>query len=219
MFTPLAGRHRMLLTVVRVDGEWAQTKRLDGRAVRCSVDRLLEVDGLGAGLHYRFQGWHPLRRGYRTQLEVLGIAGDRFQVRLSEWQPDLVVDLPAAELPTAMRMPGAKGSCMADLSSSSAAGLNIHSCRRGKLVDGSRQALPRHPDVVAKGQRFRRRRDGVVVRILDGTTGSVRAWNGYRVVRLARGRLLAATPGGDGLHFEYLGGGEASARSQRQREL
>jgi hypothetical protein len=104
---------------------------------------------------------------------------------------------------------------MANLASVSAAGLNIHSCKSAPLRDGSRKALMPYPDLLANGQRFRRRADGVTFQLLEGSGRRLRAWNGIRVVRLAPDRLLETQPDGGGLFYEYVGGGITKARLRR----
>lgn len=219
VFFPLEGSHRLGFIVKRIVGEWARVLREDGRASRVSLDRLLARDG-DRGRFYRFQGWRSLRRGYRTELLVVSVeAAQQCVVRLPEWDPDQDIPQPVSALPDNLRVAGAVGSCMANLASRSAAGLEIHSCKKsrpGRNV--SRAALPSHPDVLAQGQRFRRRSDGVVFQLLSGSGLRVRAWNGKRVVRLDRDRLLEArSDGGGGRHYEYLAGGVNGARRARGR--
>lgn len=217
MFLPLQGRCRLLSTIKRVEGEWVRVAREDGTNGRLALDRLLATDEAGEGRYFRFHGWRPLRRGYRTPLVVTAVdrREKRCLVRLPEWDSEVDIAQPLAVLPENLEGVGAAGSCMADLSSPSAAGLNIHSCRRVRAPQGSRAALPPHPDRLAKGQRFRRRADNACFQLLDDAVPRVRAWNGARVVRLSRDRLLATATDGTGAIYEYLGGGVREARRAR----
>jgi hypothetical protein len=207
----------MMSTIKGIEGEWVRIAREDGTDGRLALDRLLATDGAGTGLYFQFHGWRSLRRGYRTSLVVTAL--DRREkkclVRLPEWDSEVDVAQPLAVLPEDLRKVGAKGSCMADLSSSSAAGLNIHSCRCVRAPQGSRSALSAHPDRLAEGQRFQRRADGARFLLLNDGQPHVRAWNGSRVVRLSRDRLLATGADGAGEIYEYLGGGVREARRAR----
>jgi hypothetical protein len=71
---------------------------------------------------------------------------------------DTNVDEGLTVLPEGLRAPGSVGSCMANFASSSAAGLGIHSCRKSKVRDASREASGPHPELLAEGQCFRKRR-------------------------------------------------------------
>jgi hypothetical protein len=217
VFAPLHGRHHLRATVRRVKGEWVRVVREDGNEGKLALDRLLASDREGKGVHYRFCGWHPRPRGYRTELRVLGVvaAGERCVVSLPEWNPVAEIEQPLSILPERLRSPGALGSCMANLASPSAAGLAIHNCRAEKAPAGSRHALGPHPDILAAGQRYRRRRDGAAFRLLEPTPAGAKAWNGRRVVSLHRDRLLATRRDGTGRYYEYIGGGSKEARRRR----
>lgn len=216
MFFPRRGRRRMRLTVKRIDGEWVRGIREDGSEVNLALDRLLARDAAGGGIHYRFLGWRLRPRGYRTELRVHSVspAAGRCSVRLPEWDPETEVELSLASLPEELRRPNAAGSCMANLASPSVGGLDIHSCRRGKVRDASRQARGPHPDVLAEGQVYRRRRDGVKLRLLDVDGPRISAWNGRRVVRISAAKLLETRADGGGRNYEYLGGGIAGYRKR-----
>ena len=121
------------------------------------------------------------------------------------------------ELAQELRRPDAAGSCMANLASPSVGGLDIHSRRRGKVRDASREARGRHPEALAEGQVYRRRRDGVKLRLLDVDGPRVSAWNGRRVVRIEAAKVLETGAHGDGLHYEYLGGGLVGYRRSAAR--
>jgi hypothetical protein len=217
MFFPLMGRRRLRMIVKRLDGEWVRVIREDGSEVSLALDRLLASDGKGNGCHYRFHGWNPRPRGYRTELRVIRLVPEaaRCVLALPEWDPAAEVEESLLALPEEMRTAGAVGSCMANLASPSAAGLEIHSCRRSKVRDASREAERPHPELLVKGQRFRRRSDGKGFRLIDADGPRVGAWSGRRVVRLSSERLLAVAPDGRGEHFEYLGGGVTALRRKR----
>lgn len=223
MFFPRKGRHRQRLTVKRLDGEWVRLIREDGSEARVALDNLLATDGAGEGIHYRFHGWRSLRRGYRTALTVASVSADagRCVLLLPEWDPDAEIEEALGVLPERMRVSGATGSCMANLASPSAAGLDIHSCRPMGVREQSREAHRPHPEVLIAGQRYRRLGDGASFRLVGVDPGSstVRAWSGRRVVRLGRERLLAVRPNGQGRDYEYLGGGVAAARRERSVRL
>ena len=190
---------------------------------RLALDRLLAVDDAGVGAHYRFQGWKPRARGYRTAISVAAVDADRGRCRLvlPEWDATTEVEDLLSVLPLTMRAVGATGSCMANLASPSAGGLSIHSCRATRPRGLSRTSLGPHPDDVAEGQEFRRVVDGVRVRILEVNPSSpgVVAWNGRRRVRLTKAKLLDQMEDGTGRHYLYLGGGLREARRQRQAPL
>jgi hypothetical protein len=219
MFFPCKGRSRQRLTVKRLEGEWVRVLCEDGSEKRVALDNLLATDGAGEGIHYRFHGWRPLRRGYRTALTVTGVSVDdgRCGLLLPEWDPDAEIEAALGVLPEQMRSEGATGSCMANLASPSAAGLGIHSCRPVGVREHSRETHRPHPELLAEGQRYRRLGDGARFRLVgvDPNSSTVRAWSGRRVVRLGRERLLAARPNGRGRYYEYLGGGVAAARRER----
>lgn len=223
VFFPRVGRRRRPMTVRSVEGEWVRVTLGDLSERRLALDRLLAVDGAGAGAHYRFQGWKPRVRGYRTAITVVAVDADagRCRLVLPEWDAGTEVEELLSVLPATMRAVGASGSCMADLASPSAGGLGIHSCRPTKPRGLSRPSLDSHPGEVAEGQEFRRLRDGVRVRILEVDTASpgVVGWNGKRRVRLTRARLLAKKEDGTGRHYLYLGGGVREARRQRRAIL
>lgn len=217
MFTPLKKGPKLRLTVQLVEKEWARVRREDGSQGRVSVDRLLAQNDRGHGAYYRFHGWKPLARGYRVDFEVLTVDKATCIMRIPEWDPDEGIPQPLGILPTDLRHAGASGSCMANMGSQSAAALNIHSCKNQSAPKGSRAALPRYPDVLAAGQRFRRRRDGQVFHLLDPDQPRVKAWSGRRVVHLDRAHLLELRDGGTGRWYDYLGGGTAAAREVRGR--
>jgi hypothetical protein len=210
---------RRPLVVKSVEGEWVRAERDDGAERRLALDNLLAVDAAGNGVHYRFQGWKPRPRGYRTEIRVVNVdvEAGRGWLSLPEWDAETEVEELLSALPPSLRHAGATGSCMADLASPSAAGLGIHACRAVKVRGLSRAAGGIHPDEVFEGQRYRRRSDGAGFRILEVTPGSrtVPAWNGQRTVRLTRERLLAGDASGGGRHYVYLGGGVRAARRRR----
>jgi len=152
--------------VRRVEGEWVRVVREDGREARLSLDRLLAVDEPGRGVHYRYCGWHPRRRGYRAELRVVRVMPGRGRcvVVLPEWDAGEEIEQPLGILPGELRQEGAVGRCIARLSSDSSSGLDIHSCRTGRLRVTSRGRREGHPEALAEGQRYRRRRDGVTLR-------------------------------------------------------
>ena len=209
----------MRLTVKRIDGEWVRGIRDDGSEVNLALDRLLARDPAGEGIHYRFLGWRLRPRGYRTELRVLSVspAAERCSIQLPEWDPETEIELPVASLPEELRRADACGSCMANLASPSVGGLDIHSCRRVKVRDASREARGPHPEVLAEGQVYRRRRDGVELRLLDVDCPRVSAWNGRRVVRIEAAKLLETRADGGGLHYQYLSGGIARYRRSADR--
>jgi hypothetical protein len=217
MFFPRDGQKRLRVTVKRLDGEWVRVDREDGTEASLALDQLLAREEGGAGRHYRFHGWRFRPRGYRTELRVIAASAHsgRCVLSLPEWDPETEVDEALAVLPEELRAPGAVGSCMADLTSQSTAGLNIHSCRRSKVRDASRRASASHPELLAEGQLFRKRGDGKKLRLLDVEGPRVSAWNGRRVVRVARERLLEVGPDGEGRHYLYLGGGVTATRRRR----
>lgn len=217
VFAPLHGRHHLRAVIRRIEGEWAQVVFEDGSERRLALDRLLAVDHAGRGVHYRFCGWRPRRRGYRAELRVLRVLpkASRCIVSLPEWDPEAEVDQPLAALPEQLRNPGAIGSCLANLASASVAGLNVHSIRAARFHDKSRERLGAHPSVLATGQRYRRRSDGAAFRLLEETSAGAKAWNGNRVVVLRRDRLLATRHDGAGRYFEYIGGGIRKGRRRR----
>jgi hypothetical protein len=206
-----------------VDGEWVRVKLDDMSERRLALDRLLAVDGAGAGVHYCFQGWKPRARGYRTAVTVIAVDVDagRCYLVLSEWDPATEIEELLSVLPSTMRRVGASGSCMANLGSPSAGGLGIHLCRPTMPRGLSRPVLDPHPGEVAEGQEFRRLGDGIRLRVLnaDPAAPEVIAWNGKRRVRLSRARLLEKRQDGTGRYYLYLGGGVQEARRQRQRRL
>lgn len=220
VFFPRVGRRRRPMTVRSVEGEWVRVTLEDTSQRRLALERLLAVDDDGAGVHYRFQGWKPLPRGYRTAVVVVAVDVDlgRCRLVLPEWDPATEIEELLSALPPTMRESNAAGSCMANLASPSAAGLGIHACRPVRPRGLSRPSLDRHPDVLAEGQEFRRLADGARLRILevDPTSPTVVAWNGGRRVRLTREMLLARAEDGAGRHYLYLGGGVGEARRRRQ---
>lgn len=220
IFFPLQGQRRRKLTARRVDGEWVRTDLDDGSSRRISLDRLLAVDVAGNGLYYRFQGWKPRARGYRTEMRVIKIdpGARRCHLLLPEWDRATPVEELLSALPASLQAPGSAGSCMANLASPSAAGLEIHDCRPWGVRGRSRSAATGHPTVLAEGQLYRRVDDGWQFRILEPGSNAVkvRAWNGRRVVRLGTGRLLERTKDGNGRYFIYLGGGAGATRRRRQ---
>lgn len=221
MFFPRSGRARRLLVVKSVDGEWIRAERDDGARRRLALDNLLAVDEAGNGIHYRFQGWKPRPRGYRTELRVqrVDLGAARCSLVLPEWDPETSVDELLGALPPALRSAGATGSCMANLASPSAAGLAIHSVRPIRARGLSRPARGAHPETLAAGQSFKRRSDGTRFRILEASRDSetVPAWSGQRTVRLTKERLLARTADGEGRYYVYLGGGVRAARALLER--
>ena len=221
MFFPREGQKRLRVTVKRLDGEWVRVDREDGTEVSLALDQLLACDEEGNGRHYRFHGWRFRPRGYRTELRVIKVSEESggCVLRLPEWDPDTEVEEALTVLPEELQAPGAAGSCMANLTSQSAAGLGIHSCRRSKVRDASRGASGPHPELLAEGQRFRRRSDGAKLRLLDTEGPKVSAWNGRRVVRVAKERLLEVRPDGQGRHYEYLDGGIIATRRKRAARL
>jgi hypothetical protein len=217
MFFPRKGRRRLRVTVKRLDGEWVRVIREDGTESSLTLDGLLARDEDGNGHHYRFHGWRFRPRGYRTELRVIDVSAEsgRCVLRLPEWDPDTDVEEALTVLPEELRTPGGTGSCMANLASSSAAGLGIHSCRKSKVRDTSREASGQHPELLAEGQCFRRCGGGAKFRLLDTEGPKVSTWNGRRVVRVSKERLLAVGPDGKGRHYEYVGGGVAATRHER----
>lgn len=223
-FFPRAGSRRLRFTVKGVQGEWALIEREDGTKGRVSIDRLLRSDAGGDGVDYRFHGWRRLPRGYRTEFEVLRIddgAGGQCFITLPEWDPGAEVGLSLAVLPEALRAPGGRGSCRADLTAVSAAALSLHSFSAAKPKGLSRAPLPAYPENLAAGQEYRRLGDGQKFRLLELDPGasSVAAWSGRRVVRLDAARLLAVGPDGSGLHYSYIGGGVAATRRRRTKSM
>ena len=220
VFFPRVGRRRRPMTVRSVEGEWVRVTLEDMSERRLALDRLLAVDGGGAGVHYRFQGWKSRARGYRTALTVVAVDADarRCRLVLPEWDATTEVEEHLSVLPAMMHAVGVSGSCMADLASPSAGGLGIHRCRLTKPRGLSRSSLDSHPGEVAEGQEFRRLGDGARVRILTADPGAPEAigWNGRRRVRLARSRLLEKRQDGTGRYYLYLGGGVREARRRRQ---
>jgi len=208
------------MTVRSVEGEWVRVTLDDMSERRLALERLLAVDDAGAGIHYRFQGWKPRARGYRTAISVVAVDADagRCRLVLPEWDPASEVEELLSAVPSTMRAVSATGSCMANLASPSAAGLDIHSCRATKVRGLSRASLDPHPDDLAEGQEYRRLSDGVRLRILevDPASPAIAAWNGRRRVRLTRARLLARVEDGTGRYYLYLGGGVREARRRRQ---
>jgi hypothetical protein len=211
------------MTVRSVDGEWVRVTLEDMSERRLALDRLLAVDGDGYGIHYRFQGWKPRTRGYRTAMTVVAVDRDvgRCRLVLPEWDAGTEVEELLSALPSKMRALGACGSCMANLASPSVGGLGIHSCLATKPRGLSRASLDPHPSEVAEGQEFRRLRDGIRFRVLVSNPASpeVVGWNGKRRVRLTKARLLAQRDDGTGLHYVYMGGGVRKARRRRQARL
>jgi hypothetical protein len=220
MFFPLQGEHRLRGTVKRVDGERIRVVREDGTEVTIPVDRLLASAEDGNGRYYRFHGWKPRPRGYRTELRVIEVFADthRCLLMLPEWDPSTEIEEALTILPEKLWAPNAVGSCMANLASPTASGLAIHSCKGSKVRAGSREAAGSHPDVIAGGQRYRRLDGGAEFRVLDVVSPRVRAWSGRRVVWLSEDRLLTVRPDGTGRHYEYLGGGVWQMRRKRHRQ-
>lgn len=217
VFTPLKKGPKLRLTVQLVVNEWARVRREDGSQGRVSIDRLLALNDQGGGAYYRFHGWKPLARGYRVDFEVLVVDEATCIMRIPEWDPDEPISQPLGILTPGLRHVGASGSCMANMGAQSAAALNIHSCKKESAPKGSRAALPPYPGVLARGQKFRRRRDGQVFHLLDPDQPRVKAWSGRRVVRLDRAHLLEFRDDGTGRWYDYLGGGTAAAREVRGR--
>lgn len=219
-FFPLTGTHRQRLTVKELGGEWVRVEREDGSKGRVSLDKLLASHPAGDGVHYRFHGWRRLPRGYRTDFVVSCIAEEeeaRCSIVLPEWDPETVVELPLAALPPALRSSGATGSCRADLTAASHAGLALHGFSGERAKGLSRAVGETYPEFVVGGQEYRRRTDGKRFRLLEVQPGSptVSAWSRRRVVRLEVIRLLARGPDGDGLHYVFIGGGLTAARRRR----
>lgn len=220
MFFPRQGKRRLRATVKRVEGESIRVVREDGTEGSLALDRLLARDGELNGRYFRFLGWKSRPRGYRTELRVVGVFPDtgRCALVLPEWDPVTKIEEMLEVLPNMLRGVGAVGSCMADLASPTASRLGIHSCRPSKARGGSRAAIGVHPDVVAAGQRYRRRRGGPELRVLDVVSPRVRAWNGNRVIWLSEDRLLAVSADGTGRYYEYRGGGVWQTRRERHKE-
>lgn len=196
-----------------------QVEDENGERRRISLDRLLASDDNGNGIHYRFHGWKRLPRGYRTAFLVVGIdekAGSATIV-LPEWDAEVEVGVPLAALPSVARVRGGAGSCRADLTSTSRGGLDLHGYSENGPRGLSRPAVGQHPELLAKGQEYRRHRDGKRFRILDPDTeaGSVVAWSERRRVRLDPTRLLATRPNGAGRYYAYVRGGVAATRKRR----
>jgi hypothetical protein len=219
MFFPRQGKRRQRVTVKRIDGEWVRVIREDGTEIRLALDRLLAREENGDGRHYRFHGWRPRPRGYRAELHVVDVSArpGSCVLKLPEWDPSAEIEEALSVLPEELRVPGAVGSCMANLASPSAAGLGIHSCRKAKIRDASRQESAPHPELLAEGQLYRRRSDRAKLRLLDAEGPRVSAWNGRRVIRLSAERLLETRDDGRGAHYEYLHGGVAAVRRERAR--
>jgi hypothetical protein len=219
LFFPRSGDQRLRFTVKAVDGEWARVEREDRSKGRVSVDRLLAVDDEGNGIDYRFHGWRRLPRGYRTELEVLRIVeqSGRGVIALPEWDPSAEIEVSLASLPEALRAQGAQGSCRADLTAVSEAGLGLHGFSVAKAKGLSRAAEGPHPELLAGGQKYRRRDDAKKFRLLEVNpdAATVSAWSGRRVVHIEAARLLAKRPDGEGLHYLYLGGGRTATRRRR----
>jgi hypothetical protein len=219
LFFPRSGDQRLRFTVKAVDGEWARVEREDRSKRRVSVDRLLAADEDGNGVDYRFHGWRRLPRGYRTEFRVLRVfeGSEKCAIALPEWDPEAEIELALATLPETLRAPGAVGSCRADLTSSSEAGLALHAFNTARVKGLSRTVAGRHPDLLADGQEYRRHRDGKKFRLLevDPEATTVPAWSGRRRVRLEAARLLETGPGGEGVHFTYIGGGRTATRRGR----
>ena len=218
LFFPRSGDQRLRFTVKAVDGEWARVEREDRSKGRVSIDRLLAADEDGNGVDYQFHGWRRLPRGYRTEFRVLRVEGNKkCAIALPEWDSEAEIEIALATLPEALRAPGAVGSCRADLTSSSGAGLALHAFSSGSAKGLSRAAAGHHPDVLADGQEYRRRRDGKKFRLLevDPDAATVSAWSGRRVVHIEAARLVAKKPDGEGLHYHYLGGGRTATRRRR----
>jgi hypothetical protein len=221
LFFPRKGPRRLRLVVKRLDGEWVRVLREDGTEASVALDLLLASDEAGNGIHYRFHGWKRLPRGYRTEMLVVSLREElgRCTLALPEWDPSTKVEEILACLPEELQEEGATGSCRADLTSPSAAALDLHAFSAAPVRGLSRTSMSLHPDVLAEGQKFRRRSDGATIRLLgvDLDSGKARAWNGSRVIRLDIGRLLAAGQDGEGLNYRYLGGGISAMRRQRSR--
>ena len=222
LFFPRSGSQRLRFVVKQLDGEWVCVLREDGSKGRVSLDRLSATDGQGNGANYRFHGWKRLPRGYRTELRILRVHEEtgRCSVVLPEWDPSAAIDVPLATLPEVLRTAGGHGSCRADLTATSEAGLDMHGFSAAKVRGLSRTAVRSHPELVAEGQKYRRRSDGKKFRLLKVGPDAiaVSAWTGTRVVRLDPARLLATRLGGrEGLHYTYLGGGLVPARRRRGR--
>ncbi len=221
LFFPRRGAQRLRLTVKSIDGEWVRVAREDGSEGNVALDQLLARDGAGNGVNYRFHGWKRLPRGYRTEMIVASVSVEdaRCMLVLPEWDPNVEIVEPLSTLPVDLRKAGASGSCRADLTSQSAAGLSIHASSTSKVRGLSRKAGGQHPDILAEGQEYRRRSDRKKFRLLDVDPGSpkVPAWSGTRVVRLDAARVLAVRPDGEGKHYEYVGGGVAATRRRRSQ--
>jgi transcription elongation factor len=218
LFFPRSGDQRLRFTVKAVDGEWARVEREDRSKGRVSVDRLLAADEEGNGIDYRFHGWRRLPSGYRTEFSVLRLEGSgKCVIALPEWDPEVEVELAMSTLPEALRAPGARGSCRADLTSSSEAGLDLHAFSSASAKGLSRAAVGRHPDLLADGQEYRRQRDGKKFRLLevDPEAATVAAWSERRRVRLDAARLLETGADGEGVHYTYIGGGRSATRRRR----
>ena len=221
LFFPRKGSRRLRLMVKRLDDEWVRVLREDGTEASVALDLLLASDEAGNGVHYRFHGWKRLPRGYRTEMLVASLREElgRCTLVLPEWDPSSEVEEMLARLPEELQKKGATGSCRADLTSPSAAALGLHAFSAAPVRGLSRTSIGPHPDVLTEGQKFRRHSDGATVRLLgvDLDSGKARAWNGSRVIRLDICRLLASGQDGEGLNYQYLGGGISAMRRQRSR--
>lgn len=217
-FFPRQGHRRLPATVRRVDGESIMVRVDDGSEKPLALDRLLAIREDGRGRFYQLLGWRPKSAGYRTELEVLDISVERERciLRLPEWDPSVDLEQPLSILPDYLRNAGASGSCLANLASTSVAGLAIHDCGRTKVRGASREAVGSHPTVVAKGQRYRpTRKCATTLELLDAGQPRARAWNGRRVVLVSTSRLLDTKADGTGRFYEYLGGGVWATRRVR----
>jgi|GEM_PF-2317436 len=221
LFFPRRGAQRLRLTIKSIDGEWVRVAREDGSEGNVALDQLLARDEAGNGVHYRFHGWKRLPRGYRTEMIVASVSEEdaRCVLVLPEWDPSAEIEESLSALPADLRESGSAGSCRADLTSQSVAGLSIHACSTTKVRGLSRKAGGQHPDILAEGQEYRRRSDRMKFRLLDVDPDSptVPAWNGTRVVRLSASRILVVRSDGTGMHYEYAGGGVAATRRRRSQ--
>jgi hypothetical protein len=119
-YFPLDSRARNAVTLrvvgVRARPGRCEARREDASARLVLVDRarLLKVDDVGAGVHYRFVGYAS-RVGYRTHACVVAVDDEWARLVCPEWHPAMAITVATGGLPPALREPGAWVACKGDL--------------------------------------------------------------------------------------------------------
>jgi hypothetical protein len=136
------GRQRRPFVVCSIDLPTAHCRRVDGprERVPIAVSRLAATRPDEQGAHYQFIAWAPRR--YLTWACVTSVDTEQAILVLPEWHPGRPVRFPHRLLPADCRTSGVWLTIKADLSSTSAARLNLDRLARCEDPGRSRCPLP-----------------------------------------------------------------------------